>query len=66
VQAGRTGERAPELALLDADRHRLAVAVENPRHDSFPAQAARLGRAALVALGDEEFGAFSGHSGGGV
>ena len=66
VQARRTGERAPQLALGDGDRDRLAVAVEDARHEPFLAQAARLGRAEPFALSDDEFGAFSGHSGGGV
>ena len=66
MQAGRAGERAPELPLCDADRNGLAAAVEDSRHEPFPAQAARLGRAEPLALGDHEFGAFSGHSGGGV
>jgi hypothetical protein len=64
VQARGARECAPELTLCDADRDRLAVAVEDSWDDPFPAQTARLGRAALVALGDDEFGAFSGHSGG--
>ena len=66
VEAGRTGEGAAKLTLGDADRDRLAVAVEDARHQPLLAQTARLGRAALVALGDDEFGALSGHSGGGV
>ena len=66
VQAGRTGERAPELALGDADRDRLAVAVEDARHEPLLAQAARLGRAEPLALSDHQFRPFSGHSGGGV
>ena len=66
MQAGGAGERAPELALGDGDRDRLAAAVEDARDEALLAQAARLGRAEPVALGDHEFGAFSGHSGGGV
>ena len=66
VQAGRTGERAPELALGDGDRHRLAVPVEDARDEPLLAQTARLGRAEPLALNDDESGAFSGHSGGGV
>ena len=66
VQAGRTGERAPELALGDADRDRLAGAVEDTRHEPLLAHTARLGRAEPVALRDHQFRPFSGHSGGGV
>ena len=66
VQAGRTGERAPELALGDADRDRLAVAVEDARHEPLLAHTARLGRAEPLALRDHQFRPFSGHSGGGV
>ena len=66
VEARGTGERAAQLALGDADRDRLAAAVEDARHEPLLAQAARLGRAEPFALRDEEFCAFSGHTGGGV
>ena len=66
VQAGRTGERAPQLTLGDADGNGLAVAVEDARDEPLLAQATRLGRAEPLALNDDELGAFSGHSGGGV
>ena len=66
VQAAGAGQRAAELPLRDGDRDRLAAAVEDARHEPLLAQAARLGRAEPLALGDDEFGAFSGHSGGGV
>ena len=66
VEARGAGERAAELALLDGDRDRLAAAVENARHEALLAQAARLGRAERLALRDEQFRPFSGHSGGGV
>jgi hypothetical protein len=66
VQAAGARERPAQLALLDADRDRLAGAVEDTRHDSLLTQAARLGRAEPLAVGDDELGAFSGHSGAGV
>ena len=66
VQPAPAGQRAAELPLGDGDRDRLAVAVEDARHESLLAEAARLGRAETLALDDDELGAFSGHSGAGV
>ena len=66
VEARRAGERAAQLALRDGDRDRLAAAVEHARDEPLLAQAARLARAEPLALGDDQLGALSGHSGGGV
>jgi hypothetical protein len=66
VEAGRARQRAPQLALRNGDRHRLAAAVEDARNEALLAQAPRLSRAEPLALGNQEFCAFSGHSGRGV
>jgi hypothetical protein len=66
VEARRAGERAAQLALGNADRDRLAAAVEDARHEPSLRSTARLGRAEPLALRDHQFRPFSGHSGGGV
>ncbi len=62
VQAGRAGERAPKLALLDRDRDRLAAPVEHAGDEALAAQAARLARTEVLALLDDQLCAFSGHT----
>ncbi len=64
VRAGIARERAPELALRDAERmRRLAPAVEDAGHEPLVAQAACVGRAATLARLDLELDSFSGHFG---
>src|SRR5207237_717399 len=60
--------RIPEPARRSGvgDGARLAVPVGDARTEPLLAHAARLGRAEPLAIGDDELGAFSGHSGGGV
>ena len=64
VQAARAGQRAPEVALLDGDRLRLAAAVQDAGDDPLPAQAPRLRGAEALARSDQQFDALSSHGGG--
>ena len=66
VEAGGAGERAAQLALGDADRDRLAAAVEDARHEPSLRRRRVSAEPSLSRCGDEEFCAFSGHTGGGV
>ena len=66
VEARGARERAAQLALCDGDSDRIAAPVEDAGNETRLPQAARLGRAEVLALRDEEFCAFSGHTGGGV
>src|SRR5262249_12016430 len=64
VQAALASQNTTELALGDADRVRLlAVAVEDAGNEALTAQAARVSRAASLALLDLQLDSFSGHSG---
>ena len=62
VETGGARQRAPELALLDGDRDRLAAPVEDAGDDPLAAEAACLARAEVLALLDDQLCAFSGHS----
>jgi hypothetical protein len=66
VEAAGAGQRAPELALLHADRNRLAAPVEDAGDEALLAQAPRLGRAEPRALRNRQLCPLSGHTGGGV
>jgi len=66
VQARGAGQRPAELAFLDGDRDGLAAPVEDAGNEPLAAQAASLARAETLALADDQLGAFSSHSGGGV
>ena len=67
VQAARPAERAPELALLDAEGVRgLAAPVQDARDEPLLPQPPRLRRTAALAVLDLQPDPFAGHSGGRV
>ena len=64
VQPAGPRERAPELALLDAEgMRRLPAPVEDARNEPLPPQPPRLRRTAALAVLDLQPDPFAGHSG---
>ena len=64
VQAGRAGERAPELALVDREGLRARLAVEDAWNQPLLAQAPRLGRAESLTFLHFQSKSLAGHGGG--
>jgi hypothetical protein len=66
VETRLAGQRAAQLALLDADRDRLAGAVEDTWDEPLAPQTARLARPEVLTGLDDQLCALTSHSGGGV
>ena len=64
VQAGRAGQRGAEIALVDDERLRAGLAVEDAGNEPLLAQAPRLGRAEPFAFLYLETKSVAGHGGG--